>query len=52
MKDKNKRGHFAGGVFTPPLTKGEAPLEIPEYGSPPQVAGFMINKREVFLQLR
>ena len=37
----NKLSHFAGGVLTPPLTKGDArPLWKPHNVVPPQEAGF------------
>ncbi len=44
MRDRvpfNKRSHFAGGVLTPPLTKGDAiaPFGNPTIMFPPQEAG-------------
>ena len=38
---ENKRSHFAGGVLTPPLTKGDAiaPFGNPTILFPPQEAG-------------
>ena len=56
MRSKNtdvlldKRSHFAGGVLTPPLTKGDAiaPFGNPIKMFPPQEAGLTWNQLFIY----